>query len=171
MRRAIPACLLACCFAAVTVSAQDTKVKSEQKIKSDDGKVVTLKGCLAGTPPTFTLDHASSAVVARSESKADKRADEIGTTGTSDSYTLTPREGVDLGPQIGHMVEVTGVLIAPATKHDDDAKVKVKDRTKIEREDAPDSKVKSQTKADVARGSTPQLAVTSVKVLAPACVS
>lgn len=171
MRRAIPACLLACCFAAVTVSAQETKVKSEQKIKSDDGKVVTLRGCLAGSPPTFTLDHASSAAVARSEAKAERKSGEIGTTGTADSYMLTPREGVDLVPQVGHMVEVTGVLIPAATKHDDDAKVKVKDRTKIEREHAPDSKVKSNTKADVPRGSTPQLAVTSVKMLAPSCIS
>lgn len=68
MRRAIPACLLAICFAAVSLSAQDTKVKSEQKLKTDDGgKVVTLKGCLSGTPPAFTLDHASSAVVASAE--------------------------------------------------------------------------------------------------------
>lgn len=171
MRRVIPACLLACCFAAVTVSAQDTKVKSEQKIKSDDGKVVTLRGCLAGSPPSFTLDHASSAVVARSEAKAERKSGEVGTTGIAESYTLMPRQGVDLAPQIGHMVEVTGVLIAPATKHDDDAKVKVKDRTKVEREDAPDSKVKSETKADVARGSTSELAVTSVKMLAPMCIS
>lgn len=171
MRRAIPACLLACCFAAVTVSAQDTKVKSEQKIKSDDGKVVTLRGCLAGSPPTFTLDHASSAVVARSEEKAERKSGEVGTTGIADSYVLMPREGVELTPQIGHMVEVTGVLIPPGTKHDDDAKVKVKDRTKVEREDAPDSKVKSNSTAEIPRGAAPQLAVTSVKMLAPMCIS
>jgi hypothetical protein len=176
MGRAIPACLLACCFA-VTVAAQDTTVKSQQKIKSDDGKVVTLRGCLAGTPPTFTLDHASSAVVAQSDQKsddvarndADRDHDAVGTTGSASSYLLMPREGVALEPQLGHMVEVTGVLV-PAGDHGD-VDLKVKDKTKVEREDAPDSKVESKTKADIDKGSRPQLAVTSVKVLAPMCIS
>lgn len=171
MRRAIPACLLACCFAAATVSAQDAKIKSETKVKSDDGKVVTLRGCLAGTPPSFTLDHASSAVVARAEKKSDHDHDAIGTTGSLGSYMLTPRGGVQLEPQIGHMVEVTGVLIPAAGKHDDDATVKVEKRTKVEREDAPDSKVKSKTEAHVDRGDVAQVMVTSVRSLAPACIS
>jgi hypothetical protein len=172
MSRAIPACLLACCFAAATVSAQDAKIKSETKVKSDDGKVVTLRGCLAGTPPSFTLDHASSAVVAESQKPdRDHDHDAIGTTGSVGSYVLTPRSGVQLEPQIGHMVEVTGVLVPAASKHDDDAKVKVQNRTKVEREDAPDSKVKSKTEAHVNRGSSPQVMVTSVKQLASACIS
>lgn len=175
MRRAIPACLLAICFAAVSLSAQDTKVKSEQKLKTDDGgKVVTLKGCLSGTPPTFTLDHASSAVVASAEKKEDRakieaKGDEtIGTTGISSEYSLMPRAGVELAPHIGHMVEVTGVLV-PAGKGDVD--VKEKDRTKVEREDAPDSKVKSRTKASIDKGSVPQMAVTSVKMLSTTCIN
>ena len=175
MRRAIPACLLAICFAAVSLSAQDTKVKSEQKLKTDDGgKVVTLKGCLSGTPSAFTLDHASSAVVASAEKREDRAKIEvnddatIGTTGSSSEYSLTPRAGVELTPHIGHMVEVTGVLV-PAGKGDVD--VKVKDRTKVDREDAPDSKVKSNTKASIDKGSVPQMAVTSVKMLSTTCIN
>jgi len=177
MRRAIPACLVACCLAAVTVSAQDTKIKSEQKVKADDGgKVVTLKGCLSGTPPTFTLDHASSAVVASAGTKSGDEAKldadagaTIGTTGSSSSYMLSPRSGVDLASQIGHMVEVTGVLV-PAGKHGD-VDVKVKDRTKVDREDAPDSKARSNTKAEIPKEAVPQLAVTSVKMLSAMCIS
>lgn len=177
MRRAIPACLLACCFAAVTLSAQDTKIKSEQKIKADDGgKVVTLKGCLSGSSPTFTLDHASSVAVASAEKKshhdeAKLDADDatIGTTGSSSEYMLSPREGVDLASHIGHMVQVTGVLVPAGRSGDVD--VKVKDRTKVDREDAPDSKVKSRSKAEIPKGAVPQLAVTSVRMLSTMCIS
>jgi hypothetical protein len=167
--------MLAICFAAVSLSAQDTKVKSEQKVKTDDGaKVVTLKGCLSGTPPMFTLDHASSAAVASVEKKGDEAKIEanagttVGTTGSSTEYSLSPRAGVDLATHIGHMVEVTGVLVPSGSG---DVDVKVKDRTKVDREDAPDSKVKSTTKASIDKASVPQMAVTSVKMLSTMCVN
>ena len=57
----------------------------------------------------------------------------------------------------------------PAGDKDDDVEVEVKEKTKIERDDAPDEKVSSRTEAEIGRGDTPKLAVTSVKMLSSTC--
>jgi len=67
------------------------------------------------------------------------------------------------------MVEVTGVLIPAATKHDKDAKVEVKTETKVDPPKGDDQKFDSKTKAKVARGDTAQFVVADVKVLSTTC--
>jgi len=62
---------------------------------------------------------------------------------------------------VGHKVEVTGVLI-PAGKE-----TKVKSKTEIERECAPDVKIEQRTKTDEA--SMPHFRVVSVKQLPDPC--
>ena len=164
MRRVISACAVALCFAAASVSAQDdATIKSKTKIKTDDGKIVTTTGCLTGGPSSYTLARATPVAVEERVS--------IGTSGTVVSYTLVPRDNVDLTTHVGQMVEVTGVLVPPASKGDDDAKIKVQDKTKADVEDSPDATAKSKTKVEVPRGATAQLAVTSVKMVGATCIT
>ena len=166
MVRIISSCVLAL-FAAVAVNAQDTTIKSETRIKADDAKVMTISGCLGGGPSSFTLSNVVSAT-----SPGDKKSEgkAVGTSGALDSYVLTARDGVSLAPHVGHRVELMGVVVPPATKSDDDAKVEVKEETRVKREDAPDSKTETTTKARIARGAEAQFAVTSLKMISPVCI-
>jgi hypothetical protein len=102
------------------------------------------------------------------DKKDDKKA--IGTSGTVDSYALVPRDGVALAPHVGHRVELVGVVVNAAKNGDDDAKVKIEDKTQVKREDAPDSKSNTTTTARIARGPNAQFAVTSLKMISPVCV-
>jgi hypothetical protein len=162
MRRVISTCVVALCFAAASLGAQDSATtKTKTTVKADDGKVVTTTGCLIGGPSSYTLTRATPIVEERVT---------IGTSGTVVSYTLIPRGSVDLTTHVGQQVEVTGVMIPAATKGDNDAKIKVQERTKTDVDNAPDAKSKSNTKVEVPRGANPQLAVTSVKMVGASCV-
>ena len=163
MRRVITACAVALCFAAASASAQDdATIKSKTKIKADDGKVVTATGCLMNEGPSFTLAHATPVTV-------EKRVT-VGTSGTVVSYTVVPRDGVDLTSHVGQMVEVTGVMIPASKDNDNKTKIKVENKTKADIDDAPDSKAKSKAKIEVPQAAVPQLAVTSVKMVGQTCV-
>lgn len=166
MVRIISSCVMAVC-AAAAVHAQDTTIKSETRIKADDAKVLTISGCLGGGPTNFTLSN----IVAAS-TPGDKKDDRktVGTAGLLDSYVLMPRDGIALAPHVGHRVELTGVVVPPATNDDDDAKIEVKERTEVQRENAPDSKTETTTRARIARGPEAQFAVASLKMISPVCI-
>jgi len=74
------------------------------------------------------------------------------TTTTTTKYALVPDEKVEIQTHVGHKVEVTGVMIPAGDS-------KSTTTTKIEREDAPDSKTKETVKTDNA---LPQFRVTSI---------
>jgi hypothetical protein len=165
MARTLTSCVVAL-FAVAAVHAQDTTIKSETRIKADDAKIMTISGCLGGGPTNFSL---SNVVVASAPGdKSDRKA--AGTSGLLDSYALVPRDGVTLAPHVGHRVELTGIVVPPATKGDDDAKIEVKEQTQVQRENAPDSKVETTTRARIARGPEAQFAVTSLKMVSPVCI-
>jgi glycerol-3-phosphate cytidylyltransferase-like family protein len=193
MSRLIPACsFAAACIFAVSVSAQDTTVKSKTKIEADDAKIITMTGCLSKTPSgdVFVLAGATKLagdeMTARSKTKVDVDDDEtetktksktevehdddkaVGTSGSVAVYELMPKEGVDLTPHVGHKVEVSAIALDPKD-HDDDAEVEIQTRTKVKRDDAPDSKVKTETEAELPRGENARLTVVSVKHIAPSC--
>ena len=75
---------------------------------------------------------------------------------------------MDLASHVGHQVQITAVALDPK-KGDDDAKVKIEEETKIDRENAPDSTVKSRTEATLSRGDHSKVVVLSAKTLAPTC--
>ena len=54
---------------------------------------------------------------------------------------------------------------------EDDADVKIKDKTKVDRDDAPDAKAQSTTKVEVEGVPHGQYAVVAVKPLAGACTN
>jgi hypothetical protein len=193
MHRFMPAwTFAAACAFAVAVSAQDATVKSKTKIDADDAKVITVTGCLSKAPSgdLFVLAGATTLkgddmksksktkidvdeneTEVKNKSKAEVETDDdeaVGTSGSVATYELMPKEGVDLTPHVGHKVEITAVAVN-AADDDDDAEVDVKTKTKVKVDDAPDTKVKSKTEAELPRGPNARLTVLSVKHIAPSC--
>jgi hypothetical protein len=138
MRRVLPVSLVVLALAAIPLAAQETSRPSPAPAKSDGSKPVLLSGCLTGGPSSFTL---SNVAVTRVAHEAADRP--VATSGASTSYSLTARDGVDLGDYVGKKVEVTGVLMAPVP---------------------PQKAVGTEAKA-----TDPKVAATSVKLLSPTC--
>jgi len=132
---------------AAGAAAQTTKVKSETQIEVKDGKDVTLTGC-----------------VARSASgEAYLLNDVEGTAGTSRSYILVG--DADLDDHIGHLVEIKG----KASDLGDDAKIEVKTKTEVERDDADDKETETKTTLEGDLAGVPYLGVKSVKMVRSSC--
>ena len=153
----IPAATCAVALAlGLTVSAQDTTVKSTTKTSGGEIKTLSYTGCVGAGTETKTYVLNKVVPVTRT-------TESVGTTGTTTitetNYMLVPGETVEIQQHMGHKVEVTGTLI-PA------GDTKTETKTKIEREDAKDTTVKETTKTDNAM---PQFRVTAIKDLAEKC--
>jgi len=191
MYRIIPVAALALGMA-VSVAAQDSTVTSKTKVSGDDTRALALTGCLERGPAgVFTLNNAtarsSDEVTTKSKVKTDvdnhgndvktKSQAEVehedgrhaGIAGLKASYELSPNQGVELASHVGQQVLVTAVALDAKKGGDDDAKVKIEDETKVDRENAPDSKVKTRTEAELPRGDHSKITVLSVKTVAPSC--
>ena len=153
----IPAAACAVALAlGLTVSAQDTTVKSTTKTSGGEVKTVTYTGCVGAGTETRTYVLNKVVPVTRT-------TETVGTGGTrtitETTYMLVPGETVEIQQHVGRKVEVTGTLI-PA------GDTKTTTKTKVEREDAKDTTVKEKVKADNAMA---QFRVTSIKDLAERC--
>jgi hypothetical protein len=158
--RAAALCLLAVLAAPAALAAQAGRVTSETEVKSDNGKVVTMVGCvMIGGGTSFTLSN-----IASEREQGDKAA-----TRPGGPYALVAREGLDIGPFINQKVQMTGVVVPPATKGDDDDKFKISETTKVDVENGRDRTSSSATTVRVERGPMHQFLVASVKMLAPNC--
>ena len=187
MTRLMPICAIVAAMT-VTVNAQDTKVKSRTEVKADDATVVSLTGCLRQDPvngrysllggtaaagekvTTKTrvktdIDDDDVEVRARTESRAD---DPVGTSGALSTYMLVPRNGLTLAPHVGREVQVSAVMLH---KGEDDADVKIKDKTTVDPDNGRARTGRSETKIEVEN--VPQFAYTvvSVKALAAPCAA
>lgn len=162
---ALLALAAASCFA-LSVQAQETTVKSQTKVKTDDAKAITVNGCLQSGPDagTWTLSN----IIRPPATDKDKKT--VGTSGTVTSYVLAPKDGVDLTAHVGHRVEITALEIPAKTATDKDAKIEVKDKTEVKRENMPDEKTQTKTKTEIERSPMPKLTVLSVKHIAPSCM-
>jgi hypothetical protein len=89
----------------------------------------------------------------------------VGTTGTA-TYLLVPRGDVNLASHVGHQVQVSAIMVE---RGEGDADVKIKERTKVDPENAADSKARSTTRIEVPRSPAGSYSVVSVKTLAAAC--
>jgi hypothetical protein len=138
----------------LAVNAQDTTIKSETKTSGAQPKTVSYTGCVAAGTETKTYVLSKAIPVVTRET--------VGTTGTttvSQSYILVPGPSVTVEEHVGHKVEVTGTM-TPAG----DSKTETK--TKIDRDDGPDSKVKETTKSDNAMA---RFSITSIKDTGERC--
>jgi len=132
------------------VHAQSDKVKTT--VKTDDAKIVSYAGCVQSTPAhTYVLEH-----VAPVSKSTTVNAD--GSTTTTTTFALVPEASVQLEPQVGHRVQVTGVMI-PAGHGDAEIK------TKTEVKGGKDIK----TKTEIDKTSYTQFRVMSVKATGESC--
>jgi hypothetical protein len=188
MRRAISAIAMAAAVS-VALAAQDNTVKSRTQVEADDdATVVSLTRCLRQNVDggRYTLIGATAAaggevttrnkvktdvddddveVKATTRSKADDGA-AIGTSGRIATYLLVPRDGVALTPHVGHRVQISAVMLHPG---EDDADVKIKDTTTVDRDDASDTTKRLNTKIEVEDARHGEYTVVSVKPLAGTC--
>jgi len=135
---------LAC---SVGLAAQSATVKSETKVDVKDGKDVTVTGCVArsASGTAFLLNNVEGKGV------------------TSKSYILV---GDDLDGHLGHFIEIKG----KASNIGDDAKVEVKTKTKVERDDADDKTTETKTTMEGDLAGVPYLGVKSVKMIRSTCM-
>ena len=157
MRFATLTFALACVFGlAVAGNAQET-TKEKIKVKGGDAQTVSYTGCVAtgSETSTYVLNH----VVPVTKTVEDATGT-VSTTMTS--YVLVPgSDAITFTKLVGHKVQVTGLMI-PAGKE-----TKVEKKTKIERKDAPDVKIKENSKSN--EGTMPHFRVVSVKDLPDPC--
>ena len=188
MKSLIPICALAAVMS-VGVAAQDSTVKSKTTVKADDANVISLTGCLSQDKATgdYTLfgrtvgggddltttakvktdvDKDDTKVEATTKSKSDDGA--VGTSGTMSTYVVLPKGDVSLSPHVGHQVQLSAVMLKP---DENDADVKIKDKTKVNSDDAPDAKAQSKAKVEVQGIPHDQYAVMAVKPLAGTCTN
>ena len=133
---------------AMHAHAQSTETKT--KIKTEHAKTMTYTGCVGSTETrTYVLQNV--APVSKTETTTAS-----GTT-VSTTYSLVPGGTVELQQNVGHRVEVTGVLIEAG--HGD---AKITQRTKTNGKE-------EKTTTEVDRGPVPQLRVLSVKPTGGSC--
>jgi hypothetical protein len=135
---------LAFVLAGGLVAAQDVE-KSKTKVKVDDGKTITVTGCVARTPEGgYSLTNVA------------------GKDGALSSYTLSAADNDELDgidKHIGHRVEITG-------KAADKGKGKLKVETTTEGTSGK-TESKSEVKGDL-KG-LPYLGVKSYRMIASVC--
>ena len=158
MTRSIAGLAVAVGFSmAIGVSAQDTKTTTVTKTDGAKAQTITYTGCIQSGTETKSYDLGKVMPVGRSTETT------VGTAGTTTTttttYALVPGEQVEIQQHVGQKVEVTGVMIPAGDS-------KTTTTTKVEREDAPDSKTKETVKSDNA---LPQFRVTSIKKVADSC--
>jgi len=152
--------LFAFLLSSTIVAAQEARITTDTKVKSDNGKVVTMMGCVEiGGGTSFVLTNITS--------EHDQHAKKPSAPGGP--YSLVAREGLDLGPFIQQKVELTGVVVPAATGHDTDDKIRIKETTRVDVKNGPDKKSSAATTVKVARSAEAQFLVASVKTLALSC--
>jgi hypothetical protein len=129
--------------------AQETVKKSKTKISVDDGKEITVTGCVTRTPDgDLSLNHAA------------------GKDGALGSYILVAKDDVrkDLEKHIGHRVEVQGKAADQG-----DGKLTVKNESKVRTTEGDTKKRESTTKVEGDLNGLPFLGVKTVRMLAAVC--
>jgi hypothetical protein len=132
--------------AGAMTAAQDLERKTQTKISVEDGKTITVTGCVhRNSDGGFTLTNVA------------------GKDGALGSYLLANDED-DLDKHVGHRVEITG-------KAADLGKAKVTVRTKNETKVGDGDKSKTESKSEL-KGDLPELpylGVKSMRMIASVC--
>lgn len=126
---------------------QDIEKKSKTKITVEDGKDVTVTGCVSRSAEGgFTLTHVAS---------------EDGALGT---YTLVGEDADDLEELVGHRVEVKGKAADRGS-----GKVKIETKSEVNAGAGDSRKRESKTEVEGDLHGLPFLGVKSVRSLASVC--
>jgi hypothetical protein len=166
-----------------SAGAQDSTVKSQTKIKADDGQVMTLTGCLRRDPAAggytlfgtavagdeLTTDTKVSTDVDRDGTKVStKSRTKGGDQAAMSTFVVIPRDNIDLDSQVGHQVQLSTVSVE---RGHGDADVKVKEKTTTDPKNGRDTTSRSTTKIEVPRGPAGQYAVIGLRSLADTCTA
>ena len=185
MRRTALVAVVAATLSAPAM-AQDSKVKSRTDIKADDAKVMSMVGCLRHEPVSNSyllvgtvtaagddlttktkiktdVDDEKTKVEAKSETKGN---DAVHAADAVSTYLLLATPKIDLAPHVGQQVRIAALQVE---KGHGDAEVKIKDETKVDRDNARDSKSTSTTKLELPRSPNSAYTVVSVTGLGKAC--
>ena len=156
MRRFITSFAFALGCTAIALNAQETKTKTETRSSGGQAQEVTYTGCVqTGTEArTYVLEKVVP--VTRTTTTETPTSS---TTTSSTSYVLVPGETVQVQEHVGRKVEVTGMLIPGGDS-------RTETTTRVDREDAPDSKTRERVET---RNARPQFRVTAIKTLADRC--
>jgi hypothetical protein len=186
MRLLLPTVVVAAALS-VSASAQDSKAKSQTKIKADDAKVVSMTGCLrqdvaangyvlegaiaasgddltTKTKVKTDVDKDKTTVKGETQTKGDEGA--VATAGAVSRYMLVPGKDINLSSHVGEQVQVSAIVVEAGHG---DADVKIKDKTKVEAEHAKDSTSESKTKVELPRSPAGQYTVMSITALGTSC--
>jgi hypothetical protein len=146
VRKLIYSVVLALGVAGAVASAQDIERKSKTKITVEDGKSITVTGCVArNADGAFVLSHVA------------------GKDGALGTYILAADDDDDLEDRIGHRVEVKG-------KAADKGSGKVKIESKSEVEAGGDTrKRESKTEVEGNLEGLPFLGIKSIRTIATVC--
>jgi hypothetical protein len=141
------AVILGCAIAGAQEVKQEVKEKSETKLSVEDGKTITVTGCVGrGAEGGYTLTNVA------------------GKDGALGTYALV-MDGTDkVDDHVGHRVEVTGKA---ADQGKGKVKIETKTETKVKGQDPQKTESKSELKGDL-KG-LPFLAVKSVRMVASVC--
>jgi hypothetical protein len=144
------------CAVGLAAQAQETTTRTETKVKADDAKMVTFSGCVKpGTEAkAFILE---KAVPVRKTTTEEATGTSGVVTTTTTTYALVPGESVELTGDVGHKVEVTGIMVPSG---------EVTKETKTTRETAAGTRTEETVKRE---GALPQFRVISVKHLPETC--
>ena len=146
MKKLIGAVVATLILTGMTSGAQESG-KSKTKISVEDGREVTLTGCIERSAEHgFVLNRAA------------------GRDGAAGSYLLVGEDAEDLADHVGHRVEVKG-------KAADQGGGKLKIESKSEMESASGDRRKRESKTEVEGDleGLPYLGVKSVRTLATVC--
>jgi predicted extracellular nuclease len=146
------------CSCVIAVSAQETKTTTTTKTEGAKATTVSYTGCMQSGTETRSVVLAKVQPISRT-TETTVGTSGVATTTTTTTYALVPDEKVEFQTHLGHKVEVTGMMI-PAGES------KTKTETKVEREDAPDTKAKETVKTNAP---IPQFRVMSIKDLNESC--
>jgi hypothetical protein len=140
---------MAALFGAALIAGAQTTT-TETKVKGHNAKMVTYTGCVktGAENAGYVLADATPIVVQRTE---------IATSGveTETTYALVPDPSVSLDQNVGHQVQVTGMMAS-------DLKKKTKTKTEGHHAEKTEEKIKGTA-------SLPQFHVISVKDLGQTC--
>ena len=154
--------------AAAVAAVPAQEIKTETRVKVDDGKPVVYTGCVGNVQGASSFILEDAVPVAMKETKTEATIDAVGlpqtTTITTTKYVLVPGDKVDLSANLGRKVEVTAILIPAGDDH-----VKVETTSKTEVNGKRTQEI--QTKEKIPQGPMAQLRVLSVKQISDRCPS
>lgn len=131
----------------VVALGQDVDRRSKTKITVEDGKDVTLTGCVQrAAEGGFVLAHAA------------------GKDGALGSYVLVGEDADDLDDHLGHRVEVKGKAADKG-----DGKVKIEARSEVESAAGDKKTRQSRTEVEGDLDGLPFLGVKSIRTIATVC--